>query len=234
MNAILLAAGFGTRLRPLTNLMPKCMVKIGDEYLLDLWIKKLLNSGIKKILINTHYLRKKVENHITELRAYKEGRIEISYEKKLLGTAGTLTKNIDFFNGQDGILLHADNYTNDNFLKFIKFHKMQSKNSNITMMTFRTNYPEKSGIVKIDKNNMVINFYEKTKEVKGNLANCAIYIISKNIFESIRSLNATDFSTEIIPKYLNKIKIYETNKYFIDIGDLKSLKQANKFHNLNE
>ncbi len=234
MNAILLAAGLGTRLRPLTNFTPKCLVKIGDKYLLDLWIEKLLQSGIKKILINTHYLKNKVENHLKQLSAYKDGRITISYEKKLLGTAGSLTKNIDFFEGQDGILLHADNYTNDNLINFIKFHETQTEYSDITMMTFRTRYPEKSGIVEIDENNMIINFYEKIKGIKGNLANCAIYIISKNIFDSICRHNAKDFSAEIIPKYLNKIKTYETNKYFIDIGDLQSLEQANKFHNLNE
>ena len=234
MNAILLAAGFGTRLRPLTNLIPKCMVKIGDDYLLDLWIEKLFNSGINKILINTHYFKKKVEDHISKLSAYKQGKIVLSYEEQLLGTAGTLTQNIDFFEDQDGILLHDDNYTKDNLHNFIKFHKTQSQNSNITMMTFRTNHPERSGIVEIDKNYMITNFYEKTKNSKGNLANCAIYIISKNIFESIRKDNAKDFSTEIIPRHLKKIKVYETDKYFIDIGDLKSLKKANEFHNLNE
>ena len=114
------------------------------------------------------------------------------------------------------------------------FNNSASNDSKITMMTFRTNNPEKSGIVEIDKNNVVKNFYEKRKGIKGDLANSAIYIISKDTLNSIRSLKARDFSTEIIPKYLNKIKVYETDKYFIDIGDLKSLKKANKFNSLHE
>tara|TARA_B100000575_G_scaffold292521_1_gene301149 strand:- start:908 stop:1627 length:720 start_codon:yes stop_codon:yes gene_type:complete len=234
MNAILLAAGFGSRLLPLTETTPKCLVKIGNKFLIDLWIEKLFDLGIKKILINTHYLKNVVEDHICKLGAYKEGRIVLSYEKELLGTAGTLINNIDFFDDQDGILLHADNYTRDNLKQFLKFHLNQSNDSYITMMTFRTNNPEKSGIVEIDENNVVKNFYEKRKGIKGNLANSAIYIISSDILNSFRSIKARDFSTEIIPKYLNKIKVYETNNYFIDIGDLKSLKKANKFNSLYE
>ena len=54
MNAILLSAGFGSRLMPITKNIPKCMVKIGNEYLIDIWIEKLFKANIKKILINTH------------------------------------------------------------------------------------------------------------------------------------------------------------------------------------
>ena len=62
MNALLLAAGLGTRLKPITNKIPKPLVKIGDKPILEIWINKLFALGINKILINTHYLPEKIEN----------------------------------------------------------------------------------------------------------------------------------------------------------------------------
>ena len=58
MKAILLSAGYGTRLRPVTNKIPKCLIKINNQTLIDIWIKKLIDIGVNSILINTHYLPK--------------------------------------------------------------------------------------------------------------------------------------------------------------------------------
>ena len=231
MNAILLAAGFGTRLIPLTNNLPKCMVKIGDKPIIDIWIEKLVNIGIKKILINTHYLNKIVENHLKELSLYKKGRIIISYEKNLLGTAGTLIKNIDFFNNEDGMLVHADNFTTDNLENLFISHFKKDCKFDISMMVFKTKYPDKCGIVEINKNKIVTKFSEKILNQSGNIANCAIYIISENIFNFLKKKQYKDFSNEVIPQFINRIKTYQTNSFFIDIGDQISLAKANKFVN---
>ena len=229
MNAILLAAGLGTRLMPITKNTPKCMVKIDDMHLIDIWIKKLFNANIKKILINTHYLNEVVKKHIENNHYYKTGRIIVKYEKKLLGTAGTLIKNLNFFDDKDGILLNADNFTTDNLKKFIKFHKKNIDGFCFSMMSFKTEYTKKSGILKINDDKELTNFYEKKNRNYGNKANCAIYILSHKMLKSINKLKVKDFSTEIIPRYLNKIKVYETKNFFIDIGDLKSLKKARRF-----
>ena len=71
MKAILLSAGYGTRLMPLTKKKPKCLMKIKKKVLLDFWIEKLLKIGIKDILINLHYKRDKVEKHISKSK-YKK------------------------------------------------------------------------------------------------------------------------------------------------------------------
>lgn len=228
MNAILLSAGYGSRLMPITKNTPKCLVKIGNEHLIDIWIKKLFEAGINKILINTHYLSEKVKNHLKKNNFYKKGRIIIKYEKKLLGTAGTLIKNLNFFGKEDGMFLHSDNVTTDNLKKFIKFHKNNIDGFSFSMMSFKTKKPEKSGILKINNKNVLTNFYEKDKRNFGNKANGAIYILSKKMIKSIGKLKLKDFSTEVIPKYLNEIKVYQTNNFFIDIGDINSLNLARK------
>lgn len=108
MRAILLAAGLGTRLRPLTNTVPKCLITIKGTPLLEIWINKLLNAGIESILVNTHHHADKVATFLTN--SNYRNRIVVVYEPQLLGTAGTLLTNLPFFQGDDGILAHADNY----------------------------------------------------------------------------------------------------------------------------
>lgn len=231
MNAILLAAGFGSRLMPITKNMPKCMVKIGNEHLIDIWIKKLFKANIKKILINTHYLSEIVKRHIEANSFYKNNRIILKYEKELLGTAGTLIKNSNFFDNKDGMLLHADNFTTDDLKGFIEFHKRNIDGYSFSMMSFKTENPEKSGILKVNNNDLLTNFYEKDIRDFGNQANSATYILSNRMIKSIAKSKVKDFSSEIIPNYLNKIKVYKSKSFFIDIGDVRSLNKARNIIN---
>ena len=108
IRCLLLAAGFGTRLRPLTETTPKCLVEVGGKPLLADWIVKLKAIGCEKVLINTHYLAANVERFIVDSN-FSDIDIELVYEPTLLGTAGTLLANHDFFRGSTGILIHADN-----------------------------------------------------------------------------------------------------------------------------
>ena len=125
MNAIILAAGYGKRLKPLTNKIPKCLVKIRGRVLLNIWLEKLSIIGVDKVLINTHYLADQVEDFIKTSKFQKK--VEIVYEKELLGTAGTLNANINFFENKDGILLHADNYCVDDLTSLLQAHKYRPK-----------------------------------------------------------------------------------------------------------
>ena len=102
MKAMLLCAGEGIRLRPYTSNTPKCLMPIKGTPLLEIWLDKLSNAGINDFLINTHYLSEKVNDYVNTSK-YKKS-IKVTYEKELLGTAGTLLNNISFFDGQDGFL----------------------------------------------------------------------------------------------------------------------------------
>lgn len=228
MRAILLAGGYGKRLRPLTNKVPKCLIPIRGTPLLEIWLRKLIRSKIKKVLINTHYLNNKVEEFLNN----KNFKIDIvlKYEKKLLGTAGTLIKNIDFYNNSDGILIHADNYTEESLSQLIDAHKIRPKNCHITALTFKNNDTSSCGIFKVNEKKIVQNFYEKSNLSRskiGNIANGAIYILSKNFIKTANKKfkTATDFSNHIIPKMKNKIFIFHTKKLFADIGTLRVYKK---------
>ena len=139
MRAILLAAGLGTRLRPLTDTTPKCLVPIDGKPLLDIWCESLLAAGVTRLLINLHYKSEQVQQHILGSKFAKS--VETIFEPRLLGTAGTLNANRQFFEGQDGILLHADNYCEANIKQLIDAHTNRSSICDLTMLAFRTQTP---------------------------------------------------------------------------------------------
>ena len=108
--ALLLSAGFGTRLRPLTNEFPKCLVKIKNIPILEHWLLKLEKIGIDEVLVNKHYLTEKVDEFLKK-RAKSNLKITDVYEEQLCGTAGTLIKNKSFFYDSNILFIHVDNYT---------------------------------------------------------------------------------------------------------------------------
>lgn len=228
MKALLLAAGLGTRLRPITEKIPKCLVPINGVPLLDIWLEKLSNIGIEEFLINTHYLHQEVENFISKNK-YKK-KIKTTFEEKLLGTAGTLIKNKDFFEGGDGLLIHADNYCLANFSEFIESYKNRPKGSLMCMMTFLTENPSQCGIVKLDNEGVIVEFFEKKNDAPGNIANSAIYILSAELINNIDKFSTNtviDFSLDIIPKLIGKISTYHTKEKMVDIGSIEAYRNLN-------
>jgi mannose-1-phosphate guanylyltransferase len=228
MRAILLAAGFGTRLRPLTNNVPKCLVTIKGKPLIQIWLEKLKEINVSPVLVNTHYLSSKVDNFIKN--SPFADHVSIVFEPVLLGTAGTLINNLDFFQNQDGLLIHGDNYCLADFKSFLKAHETRPAHCLMTMMLFHTDNPTECGIVELDNENTVIGFHEKVKDPPGNLANGAVYILSNSMLEILKNdfWDKTDFSTEILLHFLGKIHTFVTNETFIDIGTISNYEKANR------
>ena len=227
--AILLAAGYGKRLRPLTNNIPKCLVNVNGVPLLEIWLEKLSKEGFGPFLINTHYKNDLVSEFINQSKF--KNKVKLAYERKLLGTAGTLIKNIDYFGSKDGLFLHADNYCEESIGNFLQSHYKRPQDCIMSMLTFKTHKPKESGIVVTNRDGVLMNFYEKKSNPVGNTANGAIYLLSPEFLDLIKEKfsESKDFSTEIITKLERKIYCYHTKNYFIDIGDLKSYKKVNEF-----
>ena len=223
MRALLLSAGFGSRLKPYTNKIPKCLMKIKGRELLDIWICSLVNFGIDKILINTHYKHELIQNFI-ENHKHRE-KIVISYEKKILNTAGTLYQNIDFFNKHECLFIHSDNLLNIKLKSFYKAHVNRPDNCFISMLCFKTNYPKECGVIKINKQKIITEYFEKQSEYNGRLANGAIYILSKKFLRTIKSNKKKflykNFTTDIIQNNINSIYTYYFSGDFNDIGTVK-------------
>ena len=228
MRALLLSAGLGTRLRPLTDAIPKCLVPIKGRPLLGIWLERLAQADIGPFLINTHHLASQVEDFVAS-SPYRD-RIRLVYESELRGTAGTLIENLDFFRGEDGMLIHADNYCLADFTAFRQAHDNRPPECLMTMMTFRTDDPSSCGIVELDERGVVIGFHEKVAAPPGNLANGAVYILSAELLGKMGTdlRPAKDFSTEVMNRFVKRIFSYETSEMFIDVGTPETYARANK------
>lgn len=228
---MLLAGGLGSRLKPLTDYTPKCLIPIHGKPLLQIWLDTLLPEHAGIIILNTYYLADRVEAFVRQ--SPWSDRVVLSNEKSLLGTAGTLLNNKRYFLEDTFMVVHADNLSRFDLTDFIKRHKDRGPNIEITMMTFETDDPCSCGIVEIDEEDRVIGFHEKVSNPPGNLANAAIYIMEPSIFDFLFSLKkeVLDISLDIIPAFLGKIHIYRNNIYHRDIGTIESYEKANKEFN---
>ncbi len=226
MRALLLAAGIGSRLRPLTDTMPKCLVPVHGRPLLDYWLDLLFAAGIERVLINTHWLAPLVYDHVASSRW--AARIDLVYEEALLGTGGTVLANRAWLQDRSFLLAHADNLTDFDVSRFIEAHECRPKGHLMTMLGFRTDDPSSCGILELDHQNTVLAFHEKVENPPGNLANGAVYIFQPEVIDAIASLGKPiiDLSTEVIPEFLGRILCFETVGYHRDIGTKESLRKA--------
>jgi mannose-1-phosphate guanylyltransferase len=226
MRALLLAAGFGTRLRPLTDTIPKCLVPVHGRPLLDYWLDLVFEGGVDRVLLNTHYLADKVRSHAADSPWHS--RIDLVHEDELLGTGGTVLANRHWFAGDAFLVAHADNLTDFDLRAFIAAHRNRPAGHVMTMLGFRTDDPSSCGVLELDQQDSVIAFHEKVKNPPGNLANGAVYIFEPEVIDDIAKLgkSVVDLSTEVIPNYLGRILCVETDGYHRDIGNPESLRRA--------
>ena len=227
MRALLLAAGIGSRLRPITETVPKCLVPIHGRPLLDYWLDVLFSGqAIERALVNTHYLHRQVEAHVAQ--SPWQDRVDPVYEAELLGTGGTIKANRTYFGGGDVFVAHADNLTDLDIAGFLTAHESRPAGCAISMLTFETDDPRSCGILELDQNGVVRAFHEKVENPPGNVANAAVYVLTPEVIDRICALQGPfiDLSTQIIPQFVGRIFAIPTTGYHRDIGNVESLSRA--------
>ncbi len=229
VKALILSAGLGTRLGHITKAKPKCLVEVNNVTMLDHWLYKLSNLGVEQFLINTHYYQELVEE-FCEYHPLRD-KIHLVEEKQLLGTGGTVKRNLDFFGSDDSFIVHADNYCRDNLIGMENVFQHRPGEVCLTMLTFKSENPSACGIVKTDEKNIIAEFHEKVFNPPGNTANGAIYLCDKRFFEVVSEVEANifDLTREVIPKLIGKVNCFKTEEFFVDIGTPQALVKANKF-----
>lgn len=223
MKAFLIAAGEGTRLKPLTNKIPKCLIPINGTPLLEIWLKLFEKYNVRETLINLHHLPEFVFNY---LKNY-QGQVKVTtfYEKNLLGSARTVAENRDFVKGEKAFfIIYADNLTNMNLKKMFEYHL--EKGIVLTMGLFRTSTPRECGIAEVNEDGIIVNFIEKPYRPQSNLANAGIYVASQDIFNYIPNKQYVDFGYDVLPNLLSKMAGYIIEEYIIDIGFPENYQKA--------
>jgi len=223
MKAFLLAAGEGTRLRPLTNHKPKCLIPICGKPLLGIWLNKLENIGVSDVLINTHHLHEKVNEFVKNFNTSL--RIHLTFEEELLGSAGTIRYNQDFIKNESCFwIIYADSLTSIDMSSILQFH--EDNDSILTLGLFHTDESERSGIVALDPNGLIVDFVEKPKHPKGDLSNTGIMIASPELINIIPDSYPCDLSIDVIPQLVGRMHGMVTDEFFIDIGTHESYRIA--------
>lgn len=224
--ALLLSAGLGTRLRPITDKTPKCLVPVRGRPLLDYWLETVFGAGVERALVNTHYLSEQVAAFV-RASAWAD-RVDLVHEDAILGTAGTLRANAAYFHGQGTFLLaHSDNLSRFSLTAFAAAHAARPQGCDGTMMTFTTERPKDCGIVELDGRGVVQRVHEKVAEPPGNLANAAVFLLEEPILAWVEAHpDATDFCRDVVPPLARTWFTYFNGTYHRDIGNPAALAQA--------
>lgn len=230
MKAIILCAGLGTRLRPITNSIPKVMVEIGGKPLLQHHIEWLVGNGIRDIGINLFYLPDIITNFFGDGSRFG-AKIHYSHQNTLSETASGFSNFKDFINNESCIVIYGDNFFSLNLDNFINHHKKQGGIATIALKQWEN--PEAKGIVGLDDKEFILWFKEKPKleEITTNVGNAGIYILEPEILSYIPNDRDYDFGKDIFPSLLKenkKISGYHLHDYHVDIGSIEMLEKARK------
>ena len=228
MKAMLLSAGYGSRLGKITAKKPKCMLTVGGEPMLEHWLKKFYRLGVKKFFVNTHYLPEQVNEFVNQhpLR----NNIEVLHEDQLLGTAGSLYRYRHFFD-ETTFIAHVDNYCLDNLDGLVDAFYNRPSEALLSLLVFNSLSPSNCGVVTTDNDGLISGFFEKQKDPPSNIASGAVFLCSRKFFDFFDEVfdQQTDFSAEIMPLMKKKANCYKTDSFFLDIGTPKNLLLAEQF-----
>jgi mannose-1-phosphate guanylyltransferase len=223
MKAFILAAGLGTRLRPLTNTLPKCLLPIRGAPLLQIWLENCRAAVITEVLVNAHAHAEKVK----EFAAGNDTgvKIHVVEEEQLLGSAGTLAQNREFVAGEsEFFVLYGDVLTNANLRDVLAFHQRKQKLA--TLGICQVPDPSRCGIVTTDEEGTVCSFVEKPKHPSCDWAFSGIMVASPRIIDLIPAFRPADIGFDLLPQCVEQMAACKISGYLQDIGTLHNYHAA--------
>lgn len=219
MKAFLLAGGLGTRLRPLTDSTPKCLLPIQGTPVLQIWFSLCREHGIDEVLINIHSHGDQVRKFIQE---NKDGlQVRLFEETELLGSAGTILANRDWISKENSFwVLYADVLTTANLNEMLAFHNARGQMA--TIGVYEVAHPSRCGIVQVDTTGVVRDFVEKPKIPVGNLAFSGLMLATPAILDAIPKTSPVDMGFHVLPHIVGRMAAYRVPDFLIDIGTLEN------------
>ena len=227
MDAIILAGGFGTRLKSVVSDVPKPLAPINGkpflQYLMDFLDSR--NDIVDNVVLSLGYMSDKVINHFNG--RYKGINIIYSVEKEPLGTGGAIKQALNYTSSEDVFILNGDTFFNIDLKSMLQFYN--SSGAELTAALKKIDSAERYGFMEIDENFRIINFSEKKDNGSGYI-NGGVYIAKKGIFKQFGTEDKFSLEKDFIEKYFKKIKLfgYISNGYFIDIGIPEDYEKAKK------
>lgn len=223
MKAFLLAAGQGTRLRPLTDSMPKCLVPIRGVPMLRIWVDTCKRFGIDQLLVNVHA-------HSSAVRQFLRNnghdvKVEVSEETTLLGSAGTLLANREWVQSEPYFwVFYADVLTTADLGAMQRCHQRNGQIA--TLGLYRVPDPSRCGIATLDHQGVITDFVEKPSQPVSNLAFSGIMVASPKIMEYIPENLPCDLGFHVLPKLARRMVAYSIQDYLLDVGTPENYQSA--------
>jgi NDP-sugar pyrophosphorylase family protein len=225
MKALILAAGAGTRLRPLTDTCPKPMVPIAGRPLLEWTLLWLQRYGVEETALNLHHLPDVVRDGLGDGSRFGM-QLRYAYEPELLGTAGAIHNFPDFFD-DTFLVVYGDLLMDFDLSDLIGFH--QAREALMTLALKQTDTPHSQGMIEIDDEGAVLRFVEKPTNWNGDsTANAGVYVCEPEVAVRVGS-GVRDFGHDVIPELLaNGAPVYARplRGYLRDIGTPEAYAQA--------
>lgn len=229
MKGMILAAGYGKRMLPLTRVLPKPLIPVANIPGIDYSISLLKELGIKEIIINTHHKKEGLVNDLTK-RWNDEVDIQFSHEETLLGTAGGIKKAEDFLKNDPFIVINSDIIIDIDLREAVGLHK--SKKALITMVLRKDENADRYGIIGIDEDKRVGRFLKAGSDKTGLTETMftGIQIFEPEIFDKIPAGRPCHISDEVYPSLIKEgapVFGFVTENYWIDIGNHERYLEAN-------
>jgi mannose-1-phosphate guanylyltransferase len=219
---MVLAAGLGTRLRPLTNEFPKPMVPVLDRPVMAHILDLLRKHGLEEVIANLHYFPETISSYFGERLSYR-------LEDELLGTAGGVRGCAEFFGEQAFLVISGDALTDIDLGAFIARHRQAGGIATIAVKKVADT--REYGVVLHDASGRITGFQEKPEpdEALSDLGNCGIYIFEPEIFGYFPERPFVDWANDVFPALLEHdvpFHIHEVGEYWNDVGSLAELRQG--------
>jgi len=223
VKAFLLAAGVGSRLRPITDTTPKCMLAIGDRPMIDIWLDALGRAGADEVLVNLHHLPDVVSRHIATRTAPPA--VRTFSEPELLGSAGTLLANRRWVEEEEFFLAcYADNLTDFDLRSLVDAHREHGAIA--TWAVFHSERPSAGGVVELDATGRVTGFVEKPAEPVSDLTNAGMYAFHPCVIDEIGGTPPKDIGYDLLPRLVGRARAVPVEGYFRDIGTVDAYQRA--------
>jgi mannose-1-phosphate guanylyltransferase len=223
LKAFLLAAGPGTRLRPLTDSVPKCLVPIRGRPLLDIWLDLCARSGITEVLINLHTHSRMIERHLQ--RSNPPVKVRLIQEDQLLGSAGTIAANRAWIGSDPAFwILYSDVLTNTALRSMSEFH---SRHRGIaTLGLYQVPDPSRCGVAITNTAGVIVEFEEKPRYPRSNWVFSGLMVAGPCLLDMIPPCIPADIAFHVLPRLLGKMQAYPIQDYLLDIGTLPNYEKA--------
>ena len=227
MKALILAAGEGTRLGPLTRDCPKPMLPVGGAPMLEHLVYLAVQHGASEIAINLHYKAHTIVDHFGDGGRFG-AHITYSFEPELLGSAGA-ARQLQWFLDERFFLLYGDVLTDLDLTVLAERHVATGAVASLAL--YEVEDPSRCGMVLIDSDGLVRSFIEKPsrRESCGLLANAGVYVVDPTILQYIPCDRAYDFGHDLFPDLLRRglpMYAFPTSAYVLDIGAPERYVQA--------